>query len=88
VLPNEPSKQKSSKKEKSDRDSFMVAFGVYGAIGFQLAACIVGGLFAGQWLDRRWGTEPWLTLLGLTFGAVGGFVNFIRILNWKNRQKD
>ena len=29
----------------------------------------------GWWLDRRWGTSPWLLLLGTLLGAVGGVYN-------------
>lgn len=32
----------------------------------------------GVWLDRKWGTTPWLTLLGLVLGMAGGFTSFIR----------
>lgn len=27
----------------------------------------------GWWLDDRWGTEPWLLLLGMTLGLISGF---------------
>lgn len=65
------------------KDPFLVAFGIYGAVGFQLATAVVGGLLLGGWLDKRWGTSPWLTLGGLLIGAIGGFYNLIRLLNWK-----
>ena len=61
----------------------MVAWGVYGAIGFQLAATVVGGLLLGHWLDGKWGTTPWLTLTGLIVGSIGGFYNLIRIAQWR-----
>lgn len=70
------------------KDPFLVAFGIYGAIGFQLAATVVGGLFLGSWLDKKWGTSPWLTLIGLTAGSIGGFYNLIRLLTWKQGRQD
>lgn len=64
-------------------DPFLIAFGIYGAVGFQLAATVVGGLLLGSWLDKKIGTGPWLTIIGLVIGSIGGFYNLIRILNWK-----
>jgi len=69
-------------------DPFLIAFGVYGGVGFQLAASVVGGLFIGQYFDRRLGTEPWLTMTGLILGATGGFFNLIRILQWHQDRKE
>lgn len=87
----------SEKKQGSSRrgarpvrggDPFLIAFGIYGGVGFQLAAAVIGGLFIGQYFDRRWGTDPWLTMTGLVIGAVGGFVNLIKILNWKQKRSE
>ena len=65
----------------------MIAYGVYGAVGFQLATSVVGGLLLGGWLDKKWGTSPWLTVVGLLMGSVGGFYNLIRILTWNQSRK-
>jgi F0F1-type ATP synthase assembly protein I len=69
-------------------DPFIVAWGVYGAVGFQLAATVIGGLLLGQWLDKKWGTSPWLTLAGMIIGMVGGFYNLIRIATWHQERKE
>ncbi len=73
--------------KKKDGDPFLIAYGVYGAIGFQLAASVVGGLILGGWLDKRYGTTPWLTVTGLLIGSVGGFYNLIRLLTWHQKRK-
>jgi ATP synthase protein I len=70
-----------------DRDSFMAAFGIYGAVGFQLAFAVVGGLYLGNLADKHFGTLPWLTLLGIILGSFGGFYNLIRIMDWNQRRK-
>jgi F0F1-type ATP synthase assembly protein I len=72
----------------SDKDSFLIAFGIYGAVGFQLALAVVGGLWLGHTADEHWGTTPWLTVFGLTIGSVGGFYNLIRIMSWNEKRKD
>lgn len=74
-------------KEEKKGDPFLIAWGVYGAIGFQLALMVVGGLLFGGWLDKKWGTSPWLALVGLMIGSVGGFYNLIRVVTWRQQKK-
>ncbi|OGQ23176.1 MAG: hypothetical protein A3I05_02765 [Deltaproteobacteria bacterium RIFCSPLOWO2_02_FULL_44_10] len=71
-----------------NRNSTYVAFGIYGAVGFQLAASVIVGLLGGAWIDKKIGSSPWLAVLGLTLGFVGGLWNMIRILNWHKQKKD
>jgi len=47
----------------------------YSSLGFQISLSIVIGLAAGIYLDRRFGTTPWLTLIFLGMGIVAGFRN-------------
>ncbi len=70
---------------KSDND-FLVTLGIYGAIGFQLAIAVVVGVMAGRWLDVRWGTTPWLTIVGIFLGFGMGIWNLVRLLKWKDRE--
>ena len=66
----------------------MMAFGIYGALGFQLVASILIGVFGGQWLDKKFGTNPWLMMAGLFLGAGAGFYNLFRVAVWKNQKKE
>ncbi len=68
---------------RPDND-FLLTLGIYGAIGLQLAISVVVGVMAGRWLDERWGTTPWLTIVGMLLGSTAGFWNQIRLLKWKN----
>ncbi len=52
----------------------------YSSLGFQIALSIVIGLAAGIYLDRRFGTTPWLTLIFLGMGIVAGFRNIWIVL--------
>ncbi len=70
-------------KQEDKKDNLIVSWGIYGAIGFQLASMVVGGLLLGQWVDKKLGTTPWLTLTGLILGSIGGFYNLIRITQWR-----
>ena len=47
----------------------------YGSIGFSVALSIFIGLFIGVWLDRKFDTSPWLTLIFLGFGIAAGYRN-------------
>jgi len=50
----------------------------YAGIGFELVVPILLGVFAGNWLDSRWGTRPWLLVVGSLLGIVVGFYSFLR----------
>jgi F0F1-type ATP synthase assembly protein I len=49
-------------------------------VGLQFAATIIVFLFAGQWLDKRLGTTPWLLIVGVVVGASAGFYALYRKL--------
>jgi ATP synthase protein I len=59
---------------------------VFAGAGFELAGCILLGLFAGQWVDKRLGTAPWLLILGVFIGAAAGIFNLYRILTTAERR--
>jgi ATP synthase protein I len=44
------------------------------AVGIEIAAAIAIGYFGGHYLDRKFGTQPWLMYLGLLAG-VGAAIN-------------
>ena len=50
----------------------------YLGLGLQMAAAMAafGGL--GYWLDGRWGTTPWLLVVGVVLGGIGGMISVIR----------
>ncbi len=49
--------------------------------GMQFAAGVLICLYAGEWLDRRLGTTPWLVIVGAFLGAAAGFLALYRKLN-------
>lgn len=57
------------------------------AAGTELAACVVAGVIAGYYLDRYFGSAPWLTLLCTLGGLVGGMSRLLWVLKrWQTRQ--
>jgi ATP synthase protein I len=49
-------------------------------LGFELAAPVVVGLFAGYYLDRTLDSQPWLMMLGLLAGFFYGLKTLFSML--------
>jgi ATP synthase protein I len=45
------------------------------SIGISMVVAIFGSLYLGVWLDKKFGTSPYLTLLFLFMGVIAGFKN-------------
>ncbi len=56
-------------------------------VGLQFAVAIIAFLFIGRWLDDRFGTSPWLLILGVMLGAAGGFYSMYRRLVVQPRER-
>jgi ATP synthase protein I len=65
--------------EERDRKAASAA-AKYGGLGLQFALSIILFLYAGRWLDRRLGTEPWFLILGVFTGAGAAFYSMYRTL--------
>lgn len=48
------------------------------SLGFSVPLAVVGGGAVGYFLDRAFGTTPWLALLFLGFGVAAGIRNVVR----------
>jgi F0F1-type ATP synthase assembly protein I len=62
--------------------------GRYGTVGLELALSVLVGLFGGQFLDRRFHTEPWLMLLGLAYGVAAGVRGLYRAAERATREAE
>lgn len=51
----------------------------WSSVGIQMVISVLIGLFGGQWLDRTFETDPWLTLAGVLLGATAAFVDMYRL---------
>ena len=51
------------------------------SLGLMLPSSIIVGLFLGYYLDKFFGTHPWLLLVFFILGAVSGFYSLIRGLS-------
>jgi ATP synthase protein I len=50
----------------------------YSGVGLELAGATAGLALIGYWIDGRFGTRPWVTLVGVVIGLVGGLYNLVR----------
>jgi len=71
-----------------DEQSAWKSLGELSTVGMALVLATVIGLAGGYYLDKWLGTSPWLTLIGLGFGIVAGFVNLFRTVNRAERKVD
>ena len=47
----------------------------YSSLSFSIALAILIGLAIGYWLDTRYDTSPWFTLVFIGLGIIAGFRN-------------
>lgn len=57
---------------------FLRQLSKYSGLVFRLSVGIVAGFFGGGYLDRRWGTEPLLSVAGVLVGLLFGLVSLYR----------
>ena len=60
---------------KNETLRYLREMAYFSSLGLQVALSIFIGLGIGVYLDRRWDTAPWLTLVGLGLGIAAGYRN-------------
>ena len=58
----------------------LVTLALVGQLGIIMVVCILAGFLAGNFLDRRLGTAPVLTVVLLVAGIAGGMVAVYRLV--------
>jgi ATP synthase protein I len=64
---------------RNNRHPFQ-AYALMSAILAQLAGSVLIGVFAGRWLDRKFGVEPFFLILGLLICLAAGVYAMIRLV--------
>jgi ATP synthase protein I len=62
--------------------------GSYATVGLEFTLSIALGMFIGRWLDGRFETKPWLTMIGFAYGLAAGGRAIYRALKRANREAD
>jgi F0F1-type ATP synthase assembly protein I len=60
----------------------------FAGLGIQFAAAILVFLFAGQWVDKKLGTDGLFTVIGVFVGAGAAFYNMYRKITAAQRRDD
>jgi ATP synthase protein I len=60
----------------------------YSYVGIFFGVSVAICLFAGTWLDGRFHTKPWFTLVGALLGVATGFVELYRVSKKALRNHD
>jgi F0F1-type ATP synthase assembly protein I len=53
--------------------------GFTGAVGLEIAAAIIIGYLGGRFLDRKLGTDPWISYAGLLAGIGAAIKALVRV---------
>lgn len=69
------SDEQENKKQDDDSSSGWVG---YLSLGTQLAVTVIAMTFLGIWLDKKFNTNPWLTIICSFLGITAGLYNFIK----------
>jgi ATP synthase protein I len=48
------------------------------SVGLEMGVAVAVGWGSGYWLDKRFGTSPWLMITFLLFGVIAGFRGMVR----------
>lgn len=68
-----------SPDEEEDSGVSWAKAGLAGALGFEFVALLVGGLFAGYWVDEQLQSSPVGMLIGLFAGMLAATVHIWRM---------
>ena len=64
------------------------SYGRYGSLGIELILSIAVGYYGGRWLDGKFGSAPWLALLGFAVGLYAGFRQIFRVGRQMNAEAE
>jgi F0F1-type ATP synthase assembly protein I len=67
-----------TKKPERERQKWLKDLTFYGSWGFEFAFTILAGTILGYFLDHRFKTTPWLTIVGFLLGSLSAYVTFWR----------
>ncbi len=73
--------------QDNDKDTGNSIFGALwraSMVGIHLVVATFVGFFIGHYLDKAFGTKPWLTIVFLIFGLVAGFRNLFMMAKGTN----
>ncbi len=74
------------KKVKNRLVSLAEAYGYYSQSAMEIVVAVGGGVWLGQWLDRKWDVLPIFTVIGALVGSIGAFISLFRTVARRNQK--
>jgi ATP synthase protein I len=71
----------------NDERGWWKAFAEISALGMTFPLAIAAGYGLGWWLDRQFGTWPWLTIVFTVLGIAAAFVQLFRLAARNDRNE-
>ena len=68
----------SGESPHSGRSLMSAAQGGNASLGITYGVTVLVFVGLGWWLDDRFGTSPWLLIVGMLLGSVGGIVSLVK----------
>ena len=65
--------------EKESRQGEYRSYLRFSALGIEMGVALAIGMLMGWYLDRLFGTRPWLIIIFSLFGIAAGFRNLVRL---------
>ena len=69
---------KNKDENEDGRSNFAVNYGPYLGLGLQLAVTVIVMVFLGIWLDDKFGTKPWMTVISSLLGIATALYSFLK----------
>jgi F0F1-type ATP synthase assembly protein I len=66
---------------EQDKEGRRRAWAVATSVGSELAGIVLVCVGIGYWLDKRYSTSPWGTLIGTLFGISYGLFRLVRAVS-------
>jgi len=87
-MDREPGSHQTTGSDETPRTSSFASAGAYAGLGFQFVLAILLFLYAGSWVDSKFGTKPLFLIIGTFVGAAAGFYSIIRKLSADQKRED
>lgn len=78
--------QSSHGVDKDQKTMWKLA-GRFSAVGLELGIAVFLGWLLGNYLDKAWKTQPYLTIVFVILGAIAGFRGLYRVVRNTDMEK-
>ena len=82
-MKSQPSIKRPGDLARTTRDGFRTIS--MSSVGLEMGIAVILGLLAGMWLDKHFGTTPWLMILFTMFGLAAGIKGVFRAVREADR---